>query len=592
MMPSSFRLISKSDDKKREEGKKESSFPSSFRLIDDNLKQDQISPNQDKSFLNDVLLKSAKEVGQGTAGQIALGLTQAAASPLDLAKLYLTAEGLQGLEEAREAHERMGIPFNPEEAQKKFLEAMEYFPTQQLAEEWLNKQGVDTKPKGRFEKFLRGLSEFAGLTNLQPKGVNLPKLQPKSLSTEGQSLRNTAEQFGLRKFAGMEAEKGPSITPIVSAEREAKLTSELGETSKKAIDDIISQKIPIKEMRDKGVNLTQAYNVAYDSARQTARKMGNENIDLSNVVTWINQEIKKTKASSPSLSDPKRAYINVLKKERDRLTETVTPKKQPTLFGPSGEILTKEAKPKRVQKSMTADQALNQYQDFNSNVKGIWKKSEFAGSESTITDAYSGLNDQLIKSIQKVNPQLASELEFANRIFHNTSKLNQTEKILGKAFSNGYDPKKLHTILSGERNRKFLERNLGRESVVDLERIAKYGKEAQTKVLDKLKNPKTVKEYLSSMTPMQLGLLMAGKAHVGSVYYLPKAIVNRIQGLIFTRNSTKKNYIQFLKDASKLGSVPSSQLMLKSAKNFQKSIEEEFGSDEELMNLAQEDQLL
>lgn len=592
MMPSTLRPKKKFQEERSEfddQTQQMQYFPSTLRPKN---KQEEIkfdNSKQEKSFLNDVLLKSAKEVGQGPAGQIALGLTQAATSPLDLVKLYLTSEGLQGLEEAREAHERMGIPFNPEEAQQKFLEAMEYFPTQQLAEEWLNNQGIDTKPKGRFEKFLRGLSEFAGLTNLQPKGINLPKLQSKALSAEGQSLRNTAEKFGLRKFAGMEAEKGPSITPIVSAEREAKLTSELGETSKKAIDDIISQKIPIKEMRDKGVNLTQAYNVAYDSARQTAKKMGNENIDLSNVLTWINQEIKKTKGSSPSLSDPKRAYINVLRKERDRLTETVTPKKQPTLFGPSGEILTKEVKPKRVQKAMTADQALNQYQDFNANVKGIWKKPEFAGSESAVTNAYSGLNEQFIKAIQKSNPQLASELEFANRLFHNTSKLNQTEKILGKSFANGYDPKKMHNILSGERNRKFLERNLGRESVVDLERIAKYGKEAQTKVLDKLKNPKTIKEYLSSMTPMQLGLLMAGKAHVGSVYYLPKATWQRVKGLLFTRNSTRKDYLRFLKDSSKFGSVPSSQAMIQSARNLQKSIEEEFGSEQALMEMASED---
>lgn len=539
-------------------------------------------PKKEKSFLNDVLFKSVKEIPEGLAGQIGLGLTQAATAPLDLMKMYLIGEGLTGLEEAQEASEKMGIPFDMEKERQKFLSAMEYLPTQTLAEEFLEKQtGVSTKPKDRFSKVMRGAAEFAGLA---PKGAKIPKLQPKSLSAEGHALRETGEQFGLRKFAGMEAEKAPTITPIVSTEKEAKLASELGETSKKAIEDIIEQKIPVKKMRDMGINLEHAYDVSYSAARKTANEMGDKHIDFSNVLKWIDQEVKKTKVSSPSLSDSQKAYINILKKERSDLTQKTIPKKQPVLYGPSGEIITKTEKSKIVQKPLTADQSLNQIKNFNSNVKGIYRKAEHSGVEEAVKSAYSGLNEQLIKSIEKANPKLGKEITFANKIFHEGSKLDQVEGILKKSFSDGYNPKKLANTLSTKRNRQFLERSLGKNGIQDLERIAKYGQKAEEKIFNQLKNPQTVKEYLTNMTPTQLALLAGYKAHAGAIYYMGKSALQRMQGLLFTRNSTKKNYIQFLKEASQLGSNPAPLFM--SARKLQKSIEEEFGSEEEIMKMS------
>ncbi len=573
---------------------------------------------KEKSFINDVLLKSVKEIPDSLSGQIGLGLSQAVTSPLDLMKMYVTAEGLSGLEEAQEASDRMGIPFDMEAERKKFLGAMESMPTQQLAEEWLKQEtGIDTQPKGRFQKVMRGIAELAGLS---PKGQKIPKLEPKKLGAEGQALRETAEEFGLRKFAGMEAEKPPGINPVVSTEKQAKLATELGETSKKAIEDIIEQKIPVKKMRDMGIDLENAYDVSYSAARKTAAEMGDKPIDFSNVLQWIDKEIGKTKGSSPSLSTPQKKYIGILESEKKNLTkaepksssvtagEVKEVQPNPSINFLTGEHLkpTKEMISSKVKvggghsidlitgkklppstKNMNANQALNQYKNFNANLKGIYRKPEFAGSESSVVNAYTGLNKQIIEAIEKANPVLANELKFANKVFHEGSKLEQVEGIMKKSFSEGYNPKKLDKTLSNKRERKFLERSLGKDSIQDLERIAKYGQEAEKKVFNNLKNPKTIKEYLNNMTPMQLGLLVGGKAHIGAPYYMAKGTLNRIQGLIFTRNSTKKDYIQFLKDSSKLGAAPTSKIIIDSARNLQKSIEKEFGSEEDLIKMSE-----
>lgn len=554
-------------------------FENEERPISDLGINEQEEQSKESTPIKDII----QETLQGTGGQIALGLTQAATAPLDLVKMYLIGEGLSGLEEQQEASEREGIPFDMESAKQKFLSAMESFPTQSLAEEYLEKEtGISTKPKDRFSKVLRGLAEFAGMT---PKGVKTPKLQPKSLDAEGKALRETADKFGLRKFAGMESEKPPPITPIVSEKKQAKLSSELGESTKKAIDNIIDQKIPVKKMRDMGINLDEAYDVAYSTARQTASKMGNEHIDFSNVLKWADQEIKKTKASSPSLSDSQKAYINILRKEKSSLTEKITPPKTPTLYGPSGEVITTQAKPKIIQKPMTAEQSLNQIKNFNSNVKGIYRKAEHSGVEDAVKSAYAGLNEQFIKSIDHANPSLGKEITFANKIFHEGSKLQQVEGILNKSFSDGYNPKKLSRTLEGKRNRSFLERSLGKGSIQDLERIAKYGQEAEKKVFDQLKNPKTMKDYLEKMTPMELGLLVGYKSHVGIPIHLTKGALHRIQGHLFTRNSTKKDFIGFLKEASKMGSSPAP--LFYAAKKLEKAIKDEFGSEEDLMDLLE-----
>lgn len=403
----------------------------------------------------------------------------------------------------------------------------------------------------------------------------VPKLNELPLGEEGQALRKTAQDFNLRKFSGIESEKPPFINPIVSEKKEAKLAEELSKSSKEAIDNIIQQKIPVRKLREMGTDLEDAYTKAYDASKKTASLMKNKNIDISNVLDFIEAEISSIKNRSPSPSKSDKIYLDILKNEKKNL---IQPEK------PGIDVITgKKLFPQR-QKNITANHAINQRKNYNSNVKGIWRKPEFSGSENVITEAYANLNKEFLKSIEKANPTLAKELSFADRMFSQTQKLEQVDSIISKSFSDGYNANKLSKTLSNKRERAFLERSLGKDSVQDLERIAKYGQEAEKRVFNQLKNPTKLKEYIENMTPAQLALLVGVKGHVGLAYSIPKAALNRIQGLLFTRNSTKKAYMNFLKEASKVGDNP--QIIFKSADRLQKSIDDEFGSEEELMKMS------
>lgn len=529
---------------------------------------------ENKENKSDFFKEQAQQFASSKPVQVALGLTQGVTYPLDLIKMYLSGEMLLGIEEAEEASQRLGIPFDKQKAIENSMKSLEYFPTQSLAEDIFEKEtDISTKPKDRFSKVLRFLSEFGSLS---PKGQKIPKLHPKQLGPEEESLRKTAEEFGLKKIAGMESEKPPMIRPVVSENKQKKLVQELGETSKNAIDKIIENKVPIKKMRDSGVNLENAYTSAYETANNTAKKMGNQPVDFSDVIDWINIELKKTKSSAPSLSKQQKTYIDILSKEKRNLLQNETQKI---------DLITGKKIPPKT-KPVTATQSLTQYKNYNDNVKGIWKKPEFSGVENTVKNAYAGLNSKIIESIEKTNPNLGNELKFANKIFHENSKLEQVEGILSKSFKDGYNANRLSKTLSNNRERRFLERNLGKDGIQDLESIAKYGQQAEKRVFEQIKNPVTVKEYLNNITPTQLALLVGFKAHAGAAYYIPKSIIHRIQGNLFTRESTKKDYIKFLKEASQLGKNPAPLFL--ASKKLQKSIKEEFGSEKELLDLSSE----
>lgn len=540
--------------------KREAKQPSSLRP-----KQKKI---EEKEYNERSFKERAQEYASSPSTQVGLGLTQALTSPLDLIKMYITGEALQGLDEAEDLAFKEGRPFDREKEQQKVLSSLEYLPTQSLAENILEKEtGISTEPKDRFSKVLRGISEFAGLT----KGA---KPASKVLGVEEKALKETGVQFDLKKFAGMEKEKTPNITPVVSAKKQEKLTKELGESSKKAIDEIVKEKIPVKKLQEMGTNLEDAYTAAYSSARETAAKVGDKNIDFSNVVEWANQEIKKTKGSSPSLSKQDRIYIDILNSEKKDLLQS--PRKKIDLI--TGKEI--PVKPKEVK----ANQAIKQYQNYNDNVKGIYRKPEFSGSENTVKNAYAGLNEQILKSIEKASPELGKDLGYANKLFHETSKLNQVDNILSKAFKDGYDPNKLARTLFNRRERAFLQRNLGKDAIQDFEKIAKYGQKAEEKIFNNLKNPETVKEYLNNITPAKLALLVGFKSHIGVPWYLAKGAINRMQGYLLTREPTRHAYENFMKEAAQLGKSPAPLFM--AAKKLEEAISKEYGSEDNLLKMS------
>jgi hypothetical protein len=116
----------------------------------------------------------------------------------------------------------------------------------------------------------------------------------------------------------------------------------------------------------------------------------------------------------------------------------------------------------------------------------------------------------------------------------------------------------------------------------DLVDIAAYGQRAEKKVFDLLKNPKTVGEIVNKLTPFQLALLL-GKKTALIPFAIAKPALSRIQGHLFTRNATKKSYINFLK----AGATGSPAMLLRAGRALDEAIKDEFGSEYELLDLAE-----
>lgn len=554
-----------------------------------------------------------EKVGRG-AGQFALGAAKFLTWPLDVLKLAMQGEGLSDIDEIETAFKKEGKPFD----RKKYIEDVvglsESVPTQQYLEDvFKEKTGVDLAPQGKGEKILRGSGEIftAGIGSLakQPVkeivkrgasalagagssealkaigvnetaadlighaigGAGRGSIKESTKTTEGKALSDIAKKHELREFQGLYHET-PKNKLTVSAQSQAKAVKELGESSEKAIEKIVRNQIPIKNLRNQGVDLKQVYTTAYDNAHRTAQNLSysNVNVDTKNVTDFIKKKINDIKNSAPSLSSTDNKVIKELVRHYKGLTNTSRT--------PSGKVL-------RSSKKVTPEQALVQYKKFNEELDGIYRKAEFTGSEKAIKNMYGELKEEFIKSIDKADNLLGSELKYANEIYRETSKLNSVEKILEKSFKQGYDAKKLATTLGGRKNREFLERDLGKKAVKDLIDIAHYGKKAEEKIFKNLRNPQTMSQYLTELTPVKLAVLTVKRgldipAHGALAgIEIGRHAINRIQGNLFLSPKTRKSYIDFLKKSAD----PQSPLFQKASRKLTEAIVEEFGSEENLI---------
>lgn len=602
----------------------------------DAARQEAETDEEDDSFWQGV---ASHPITQGI-----LGIAKRATWPLDALKLAMIGEGLSDLDELEEAFRKAGKPFDRDEYIKHVYEAAELVPTQQLAEDKIKDwTGVDLAPKDTFSKIIRGGAEIAstgpsGLLKQAPKqaakqvakraagglggaavgeglkkaGVPEPladilaftlggaaggKREPFKLTGESAKNRKVAEKHGLRKFAGMEREK-PLENAIVTPKAQKKAAEELGETSKKAIDKIIADKIPITKQRAMGIDLEDAYTKAFaasesraktvDAANKAAKKAGKQSkeIDLQPLLTKIKTKIKDIQKTAPSLSPSDKAAIKELRKQYKALSNA--PKPQTPIYGPNGQVLNPTPKG-RTPKQTSASQALDQYRNFNEETRGIYKKPEFSGSEEVVKNLYGELKGDLIDAIEKASPELASDLRFANKIYHETSKLNHVEELIGKAFENGYDPKKLNQALGSKRNRAFLERDIGKGAVQDMQDIAKYGVDAERQVLKAVKNPKTLGELASELTPLKASLLVAkGTAGLPAVllHDIPKAAARRAKGALMIKDATRKSYADFVRHAVS----PESAAFKKASRELSKAIEDEYGSEQEFLKFLEEEE--
>lgn len=577
-------------------------------------------PKEKESFIQSV---ASHPITQGL-----LGAAKYFTWPLDVLKMAMVGEGLTDLDEIEEAFQRAGKPFDREDYINKVKELGESIPTQQFIEDLVKeKTGIDLAPKGTGSKIIRKGAEIlttgpkglirepakqiakratgaiAGAATAEGlKAAGAPetlgdiigfalggaaggKGKPVKLTTEAKRLTEIGEKHGLRKFEGIQRETPPS-NAVVSSKKQARITKELSDTSRSAIDKVIEGKLPIKKLRESGVDLKTAYTAAYDQAQGTAKQLGSSNVDVTNVLDFIKNKQNKIKQSAPSLSNQDKVVLGELDKQYKQLTQA--PKKQATILGPSGQPLPQSAK--RAQKPTTAEQSLDQYRNFNEEVEGIYRKTQFTGSENAVKNMYEELKSEWIKSIEKTSPKLADELKFANRIYHQTSNLNMVESIMAKSFKDGYNPNKLISSLGNTKNKALLERSIGKDAVQDLMDIAKYGQKAEEKVLSQLKNPKTVGQLLSEMSPLKLGLLSLKHGVNYKLYGLPlaydisKGIVHRAQGALFTRPATRKSYTSYIKHAVS----PESAAFKKASRELTKSIVDEYGSEDDFMKYLEE----
>lgn len=552
--------------------------------------------------------------------QTILGAVQGLTAPLDILKMFITGEGLTDLDELEEAYRKQGIPFDREDYIQKVFQLAEYVPTvsgaQKLVEE---KTGLDLGPKDTASKILRTGTEIAtsgpaGLAKQGAKqlavqgakrlgtgvaaagagqiakelgvpepaadigsyilgGIANARKQPLPLGPKQAETKAFAEKHGLRKFGGLEGEK-PLKNAVSPKSNITEAAQELSETSKKAIEKIIADKIPVAKQRAMGIDLREAYTKAYAKSNNTAKAIDSGNktgaINLDSLATNIKDKIKNIQNSAPSLSPSDQVAIKELKKQYKALTD-----KNATTNIYTG-------------KKITAEQALDQYKNFNEEVSGIYRKPEFTGSEEVIKNLYGELKSDLINSIEQSSPELAKELRFANKIYSETSKLDQVTKLTEKAFEDGYDPNKLNKILGSKRNRQFLERDLGKDAVKEIQDIAKYGMQADKYVLKAIKEPKTVAQLAAELTPAKAMLLLAKGAALTKMipilgYDLGKTIAQRAKGAMMLSPKGRHSYSEFLKHSIS----PESAAFKKASRDLSQAIEDEYGSEKEFLEFIE-----
>lgn len=455
--------------------------------------------------------------------------------------------------------------------------------------------GIDPKPQNEEEQVARVVGALSSISpydllemakqlpDLASYLSKLPKQVWEKLFSKGTKeatktipeSTQIAQKHGLRTFAGLENEKPPK-NPIVSPEKQKRLGEELSETSEQAVNKILDNKLPAREARKQGVDLKESFNSSLAKAEEAASKVNEVNIDP--VIEYIDNEIGRIKKSAPSLSNKDAVKLRILETEKRKLT-TKNPEK------PSFDYITGKTSipPRRISKKVNGKQSIDQYRNFNENVENIYRKSEFSGSENAAKNTYEGIKKEWIKSIEKADETAGKELTNSNRIYHETSNMEHVDRIMERAFKDGYSPKKLETILHQKGNGKFLERYLGKEAVNDLKDIAKYGKMAEKRIISKLKNPKTLMQYAAHLTPLKAMLLLgkhAGTFGLIGAYKMTKGIVNRVQGAMFTSPKVSKAYSNFVETAA-TGDLKQFE---KASALLSAAFTEEFNSEEKFLS--------
>lgn len=548
---------------------------------------------------------SLKEAGL----QSAAGLGQAFTYPLDILKMAMVGEGLTDIDELEEAFQKAGKPFDRNKYIQTVLEQGQFIPTQGMLEGFIDeKLGTNIEnPKTRTGKFfnkaffLGGLLRGKGLgkavtggavgatTTAALREAGAPEIvselagdftgglatlekQARSFTAEQKNIMKVAEKHGLPLMEFMIEDTAGSSAKI-SATRKAAFEKELGMTIEDAISKIVEGKIPISKLREQGKDLQVLEDEAYDLATNIAKNQ-KKPMDTSEIISDIDREIARIKSLAPSPSEAQEAAIRVLETEKKKLTAPT--KKAAEILGPDGKPIPTPAQPKG--KTASAEQLIEQTRNYNSNVKGIYKKAEFSGVEDEVKNAYAFLNDRIRNTIQNQGgEELVKAHKAANSIFAQNSSLARTEGLLGQAFTNGeYSAKKLNQLLNSKKG-VILRRDIGEEGVKQLREIAEYGQKAQ-KATSQFANSAKHKFQVGDWGPLA-GFLLAKVPPVGAAAVAAKPMFDYVRGYMLTRPVARKTYANIIKNASN-GSFKN---MAKDFAIIENEIIQEFGSVDDFM---------
>jgi hypothetical protein len=519
------------------------------------------------------------DVAKESVIQPLLGIASAFTWPLDILKMGMIGEALSDIDELEEISKREGVKFDRDKYIKTVLYASEFIPTQELAEDIISKQsGINLNPKSKTGKALnqlftisamtrgKGLTKAliagisgAGLTHgLNEAGANelVSRLAgdvasglvsisktPRQLSPQAQRLQAIAQQHGLPFLENMVQEE-ISTAPKITAGRAAALERQLGMDSQQAINEIVERNIPLSRLRAQGVNLDTLEQTAYDTAINLARQ-NPQVMKVNQIISEIDSEIARIRGLAPSPSHGQRAAINVLEQERSSLLNS-----QPTV-----------------------EQMVKQTQNYNSNVRGIYKKPEFTAAEEDVRNAYGFLNGAINRAIDsQASIPVANAFKKARIIYSQNTNLKRIEKLLIQPFKDGnYSPRKLKKILNS-RQGNILRRDIGSQGIQEITDIAEFGQRAQDATVQYARSPRhgfNIEEwgpfagFVFAKIPAATPLLVAAKP-----------FADHVRGWALTRPAARTVYKNIVKNAAN-GSFRS---MAADFRTLEDMAKKEFGS--------------
>lgn len=527
--------------------------------------------------------------------QAGRGALQVFSWPLDVIKLGMIGEGIGSADELEELYFQAGKAneFDKNQYLKNVLETSEFIPSQESLEKGFEETtGISLQPKTPLGKSLKqGAGVFAFTPGsflkratsaatatvttklLENLGVGDKKAEligdvaslstqilkkiPRVLGQEAKALEKTASKHLLPFLEVMTKEKAPSVQGKITESTSKNLKKNFNISTQEAINKIERNELMLKRMQERGVNLEDLAKHAYDQTEILA-KNNPRPLNTSTMVANIDAEINRIKKLAPSPSEAQKAAIDLLEKQRDVMKVS----------------------------SPTSEQLIQQHKNYNADMKSIYKKPEFSGKEEEVRKTYEFLKDQTVDLMKNQgNLATANSFKAANKIYHEKSKLDETQRILQKAFSKGeYSPTKLEKLLIG-RDGKFLKRNLSPSAIKDIEDIAKYGVEAEKKIskfIDITDQP--VMDAISSWGKLAPLLFMPSKTK-GTALIMAKALAERTQGHLLTRPATREIYKTTLKNASE-GAF---QLLKKDFLLLEQAISEEFGDVDTFIDKMTED---